>query len=309
MGYTFVLVHGSWHDNRAWRPVIDRLEQQGQKVYAPTIAGHAPKDRKDVTHADCVRSVVDFIKASDVRDFILVGHSFGGTVIQPVAEHVPDRIRRLVFWNAFVLQTGESLVDVIPPPYRELFAQLSSQTKDRTVMLPWEVWRSAFMQLGSEEAARQAYAQLTPEPMSVFEAKLDQTRFFALGVPRSYIRCREDVSLPPGEYAWYPRFGDRLGKHKLVEAEGCHEACFTHPVEIADAILEASRDPLRAAATLVLGCLQAGLLLRDAFEVPGRGGVSDAARQEIVPGEPRRNLNDVSGLAELLDCLAENDFH
>ena len=80
MGYTFVLVHGSWHDNRAWQPVINRLEQSGHKVYAPTVAGHAPNDRKDVTHADCVRSVVDFIKASDVRDFILVGHSFGGAV-------------------------------------------------------------------------------------------------------------------------------------------------------------------------------------------------------------------------------------
>ena len=25
MAYTFVLVHGSWHDNRAWQPVIDLI--------------------------------------------------------------------------------------------------------------------------------------------------------------------------------------------------------------------------------------------------------------------------------------------
>src|SRR6478752_2906223 len=73
--------------------------------------------------------------------------------------------------------------------------------------------------------------------------------------------------------------------------------------------LEASGDRLRAAATLVLGRLQAGLLLSDALEVPGGGRVRDATRKQIVPGEARRNLHDVSGLAELLDRLAQDDFH
>ena len=145
MPYTFVLVHGSWHDNRAWQPVIDRLEQKGHKVYAPTVAGHAPNDRKDVTHADCVRSVVDFIKASDVRDFILVGHSFGGTVIQAVAELVPDRIRRMVFWNAFVLLDGQSLEDNIPPHYKALFDSIAQSPRDTTpsqvARQPSPIWK------------------------------------------------------------------------------------------------------------------------------------------------------------------------
>ena len=136
MAYTFVLVHGSWHDNRPWQPVIERLEQNGHKVYAPTVAGHAPGDRKDVTHADCVRSVVDFIKDKDIRDFILVGHSFGGTVIQPVAEQVSDRVRRLVFWNAFVLLDGQSLEDNVPPHYKELFDAARAARRRRDAALP-----------------------------------------------------------------------------------------------------------------------------------------------------------------------------
>ncbi|HEU4409056.1 MAG TPA: hypothetical protein VFS43_27605 [Polyangiaceae bacterium] len=105
------------------------------------------------------------------------------------------------------------------------------------MMLPWEVWAAAFMQDAGEEAQRIAYNLLTPEPMGVFEAKLDQGDFFALDVPKSYVACRQDIVLPPGEFAWYPRFGERLGEHKLVEMSGSHEACFPRPVELADAIV------------------------------------------------------------------------
>ena len=243
MSDTYLLIHDSWHDGACWAPVARRLEEQGNKVVAPTLAGHGPGvERAGITLDNCIDSLVKDVEAHDLRDVTAVAHGWGGVVLSGAAPRIAGRLKRLVFLNAFVLQTGESVEDVIPLPYRELFAQLVPQTKDRTVMLPWEVWRSAFMQLGTEEEARQAYARLSPEPMSLFEVKLDQTKFFALDIPRSYINCRQDIALPPGEYAWYPRFGERLGKHKLVEANGCHAALSINPAEIADAILEASRD-------------------------------------------------------------------
>jgi hypothetical protein len=39
------------------------------------------------------------------------------------ATQVPNRIRRLVYWNAFVPNNGESLNDMVPPPYVTLFEQ------------------------------------------------------------------------------------------------------------------------------------------------------------------------------------------
>lgn len=243
MANTYVLVHGAWHGGWSWTAVARRLTEQGQKVYAPTMAGHGPDvERAGITHKDCVASLIQYIEARDLRDVILVGHSWGGNVLCGAAPLIADRLQRLIFWSAFVLNDGESLLDAIPPDYRALFEHLVSQTPDRTITLPWEVWRGAFMQDSGEEAARLAYSLLTPEPMGVFEAKLDQEEFFKLNTPRSYILCRQDISLPPGEYAWYPRFGDRLGKHKLVEMDGSHEVCFTRPVELADAIIEASTD-------------------------------------------------------------------
>lgn len=241
MAYTFVLVHGSWHDNRAWKPVIDRLEQNGHRAFAPTVAGHASNDRKDISHADCVRSVVDFITASDLRDFVLVGHSFGGTVIQAVAEHVPERIRRLVFWNAFVLLDGQSLEDNIPPHYRELFAQLKQP--DGGVMLPYPVWRDAFIGDADDALAREAYSTLSPTPSRSHNDKVPLKTFYSLQIPKSYLNCTEDIALPPGpEWGWHPRMSSRLGLYRLVQMPGSHEVIFTNPHLLADKLVEAGRD-------------------------------------------------------------------
>jgi pimeloyl-ACP methyl ester carboxylesterase len=49
----------------------------------------------------------------------LVGHNYGG--ITGIADRVPDRVRRLVYWNAFVPNNGECLNDMVPPQYVGLF--------------------------------------------------------------------------------------------------------------------------------------------------------------------------------------------
>src|SRR5512137_122958 len=111
----FVLVHGAWHEGSAWDVVVWELENRGHRVFAPTVAGHGKGANKNVTHAQCIQSIVDFITRNSLSDIILLGHSFGGTLIAKVAEAIPDKIRRLVFQNAFVLRDGNSLLDEIPP--------------------------------------------------------------------------------------------------------------------------------------------------------------------------------------------------
>lgn len=238
---TFVLVHGSWHDGPLWGPVVEALEAMGHVAHAPTVAGHGKGVDKKVTHDDCVASIVDYVKAQELDDFVLLGHSFGGTVIARVAEEIPERIARLIFWNAFVPQPGNSLLDETPPHYQELFAALAAETEDNTVMLPFPIWREAFIQDADLDTAKRTYERLSPEPLQPMADKLDLTRFYATEIPKSYINATEDMALPQGEWGWHPRMSSRLGLFRLVQLPGSHEVMFTSPALLADKIVEAGR--------------------------------------------------------------------
>lgn len=114
MSLNFVLLHGSWHDGAHMEPVAEALRSQGHTVATPTIAGHGKGADKSVSLEDCVDSIAAVLTSEDLRDVVLVGHSFAGIVVQGVAERHADRLARLVFHNAFVVTDGESLVDTLP---------------------------------------------------------------------------------------------------------------------------------------------------------------------------------------------------
>jgi pimeloyl-ACP methyl ester carboxylesterase len=238
----FVLVHGAWHDGAAWDLTARELVGAGHRVLAPTMAGHGKGADRRVNHAACVRSIVDSIANGGANDFILVGHSFGGTIISKVAEAIPEKIRRLVFMNAFVLRDGHSLVDEVPPPTAAAFTQMAENSPDQTFLVPFPVWRETFMNDADLDTAKRIYAQLSPEPLQPCIDKLDLKKFYSLQIPRTYLNCTEDIALPPGEWGWHPRMSNRLGLYRLVQMPGSHEVMHTNPSLLADKLIEAGRD-------------------------------------------------------------------
>jgi pimeloyl-ACP methyl ester carboxylesterase len=238
----FVLVHGSWHGGTAWEGVVHHLKGKGHQVFAPTAAGYGKGANRNVTHAQCTKSIVDFIASKSLSDFVLVGHSFGGTFISKVAEAIPEKIRRLVFQNGFVVRDGHSVLDESPPATAALFERMAKESVDNSFLLPFPVWRDAFINDGDLETAKRTYALLSPEPLRPAKDKLDLKKFYSLNIPKSYINCTEDIALPPGEWGWHPRMSNRLGLYRLVQMPGSHEVMFTNPAGLAEKILEAGRD-------------------------------------------------------------------
>ena len=112
---SFVIVHGAWGGGWAWQKVDRMLRARGHEVYRPTLTGlgervHLANTTIGLdTHID---DVVNVLIYEDLRDVVLVGHSYGGMVITGVADRAPDRIRRLIYLDAFVPNDGESLMAI-----------------------------------------------------------------------------------------------------------------------------------------------------------------------------------------------------
>lgn len=241
----FVLVHGGWHDGQGWQAVADNLRAVGHSAWCPTLAGHGHNvDKRGITHARSAQSVVDLIEENDLRNIALVGHSYGGSIIQKVAEALPDRIARLVFYNAFVLRDGQCLLDENPPHYVELVRELLSASDDDSFVLPFEICRDAFFNSVDAEQARHLWTtHFSPQPAQPFRDKLDLKKFYSMKIPCSYLNCTEDIALPPGPHSgWHPHMSSRLGLYRLVQMPGDHEALLTNPTLLAKKLVEAGRD-------------------------------------------------------------------
>src|SRR4030095_12865445 len=117
---SFVLVHGAWHGSWCWKRVRRSLQAKGYNVFTPTLTGVAERSHllsRDVTLETHIMDVVNLIRWEELSDLVLCGHSYG-CVISGVADRLPDRIRSLVYLDAFVLEDGEQLLQHIPEGQR-----------------------------------------------------------------------------------------------------------------------------------------------------------------------------------------------
>jgi len=174
---------------------------------------------------------------------VLVGHSFGGSVISRVAELRPERCRSLVYYSAFVPRDGERIADSLSEPMLAFLEEAAAGSPDRSITLPYELFRGAFANTGDETMVEAIYLRLVPEPDGPIFERLSLPRFGRLGIPTAYITCRQDLTLPPGTF--HPGQSGRLSAPQLIEIDGDHEVLFTAPDRLAGALVAASgaREP------------------------------------------------------------------
>ncbi len=112
---TFVLVHGAWGGAHTWKLVRPGLWAAGHHVFTPGLTGigdrvHLAGPQVNLTtHVD---DVVHQILYEDLSDIALLGFSYGGMVVTGALAHIADRVRELVYLDAFVPHDGQSLGDL-----------------------------------------------------------------------------------------------------------------------------------------------------------------------------------------------------
>jgi pimeloyl-ACP methyl ester carboxylesterase len=128
---TFVLVHGITCGIWAYKPVTERLRKLGHDVYPITNTGLGERSHLLGPHINLdthIQDVVNTFLWNDITDAVLVGHSYGGMVITGTADRIPERIRSIVYLDAFLPKNGQAVNDLSLPSRRD---EILKAVKDR----------------------------------------------------------------------------------------------------------------------------------------------------------------------------------
>ncbi|QYN18654.1 alpha/beta fold hydrolase [Amycolatopsis sp. DSM 110486] len=227
----FVLLHGAWHGGWAWQRVTPALRSAGHEVFAPTLTGLS--DRAHLlspavglgTH---IQDVVNLLEAHDLRDVVLVGHSYAGQVVTGIADRVPERLAKRVYLDAFAGRDGEAAIDLLPEQvaghYRESVAGPG---------FGWLIPVRSLSVLGVTDEADLAWLgpRLTPQPWLTYTEPLRLTGA-GEGVPAEFVECTDWMRV-------FRTHAERAANRgwPVHEIATGHEAMVTAPGELADRLL------------------------------------------------------------------------
>lgn len=145
--------------------------------------------RPDIDLDFHINDIVKVLQFEDLRDVVLVGHSYGGMVITGVADRAADRIGHLVYLDAATPENGQSLVDVAGPMMAA--ARQAARVVDgvELVLFPGT---DPLHFYGVKDPKQIAWMKpkLTPHPWKCFEQKLELKNEAAVrSISQSHIVC------------------------------------------------------------------------------------------------------------------------
>ena len=237
---TYVLVHGGGHGGWCYRYVSRILRAAGHEVYTPTLSGLGERSHLLSPEIDLdlhIRDITAVLHYDDLRDVILVGHSYGGMVITGVADRAADRIGRVVYLDAANPVNGQSLVDVAGEMMAA--ARQFGQVVDgiELVLLPTPDSGLFYGVTDPDDVAWMA-ERLTAHPWSCFAQPLKLTNEAALwAIPQYHIVCTSTLATRDPELVGKARAAGRLW-----DIDTGHDLMITEPQAVADALLAVAAD-------------------------------------------------------------------
>lgn len=220
--FTYVIVHGAWGGGWAFKEVDKLLSADGHTVYRPTLTGQgervhlAAPDRlgDNIDLSLHIQDIVNVILWEDLHDIVLVGHSYGGMVITGVADRVPDRIKQVIYLDAFLPEDGESLNTAGGSERRQ------RQETDGFIIPRW---------VNKDQPPPHDVphpAKTLSEPISL------KNQEAARKLPTTYILTAENPDEPDndGFYRFYERAKARGWPVRIMQ--GDHNVQWSHPKEL-----------------------------------------------------------------------------
>jgi len=182
---TFLVAHGAWSAGWAWKKMRPLMRAAGHDLWTPTYTGlgeRAHLANADVSLDTHIQDIVAVLDTEDLKDVILIGHSYGGMVATGVADRARARIAQLVYLDAFAPKDGQALFDLLPP-------EAGAKMRDgaATSASGFGIPSNPMPSDTAEADAAWATPRRRPQPVKTFATKLRLTAEPA--APRSYIYC------------------------------------------------------------------------------------------------------------------------
>jgi pimeloyl-ACP methyl ester carboxylesterase len=228
---TIVLVHGAFAGSSSWNGVIKKLTVKGYSVIA--VANPLRSVKGDAEY------VSDFLK-SIPGPVVLVGHSYGGSVITNAAEGLSN-VKALVYVTGFAADVGESASDLAGKfPGATLGSALAPAVLlpdgSKDLYISMDKYHAQFAaDVGAGEASVMAATQ-----RPVTEAALNEPSAAAAWkkIPSWFIYGAEDRNIPAAANAF---MAERAHARKAIAVKGAsHVVMVSHPAEVAALIEEAA---------------------------------------------------------------------
>jgi pimeloyl-ACP methyl ester carboxylesterase len=204
--HTYLCLPGAWMGAWSWQFVLERLRAAGHDARALPFRGVgeraaelSPGIDNDVLLAD----TLDHIEREDLRDIVLVGHSFGSLIASLVTDRAPERVAHLVIIDGGIPQDGQSIFGRIP---KEIVAKRRKlvRTVNGVEVLPFAPPGSLI--IDDPELAEWTHRQLTPHPLACYTKPIRLAHPAGNGRPITYIACVK------------PRYPVSAGMHEKVQA-------------------------------------------------------------------------------------------
>lgn len=231
---TFVIAHGAWSSGWAWKKMRPLLRAAGHEIFTPSYTGLGERSHlatSDVTLSTHIQDILNVLFYEDLTDVILMGHSYGGMVATGVADRASERIRKVMYLDAFVPRHGQALRDLAPGTR---VSQMAAETADNWLIEPNPPSSDA-----SPEDLAWVTARRGPQPRKTFEEPVQLTGAVDR-LPRVYIYC---LRKQPGDV--FGQFAARARSEAgwtYEEIDATHSPNITAPEALAEILLRQARD-------------------------------------------------------------------
>lgn len=230
----FVLVHGAWHGGWCWAPVVQRLEAQGHRCYAPTLSGMAHRAAELTPEVDAdthARDVIALVESLDLQRVVLVLHSYAGLLGPALLARLRERLAHIAWVEAVIPPPGAVMLELTLPEAAQRYRAQAAQAGEG-----WWIPVPDVVQFNVSDPALVALVaeRLTRQPFRSFSEPLTLPQDEVFGFAGSCLVAKDRPTMPYVRYTAQAR----AAGWPVRETPGGHLLMLSNPDVVTEFLMD-----------------------------------------------------------------------